>query len=214
MLREAGCVARARWLQVVMAAVISLAFALVLHRWDPVLENWIRDHQNADNLVIARRLSHWGELHLGPLIWLCLLGLFGLWRRVGTLAWAGLTGVLAGCVGGILVNILKVIVGRPRPYTSIPDGIHWFSFGGEYASFPSGHATHCLAIAAAVGVLAPRWGALMVLASVAVGWSRWYLMRHYMTDLWAGACFGLVIGLIFGCAARRLLSVQALDKKL
>lgn len=209
LLREWGVLVRQRWLWLVLFAGFTCIVAGLLHPWDPALEAWVRGHQTPRYAAFAGQLSHWGELHLAPLFALILLAVVGFWRRRPRLGWAALAGLLAGCAGGIFVNILKVIVGRPRPSTSLLDGPNWFHLGYDYASFPSGHATHCMAVAGAVVVLAPRSGAAMIVASLAVGWSRWYLTRHYLTDVWAGSCLGLAIGLLFGLAARRILSRQS-----
>jgi len=36
-----------------------------------------------------------------------------------------------------------------------------------------------------------------------VAWSRLYLERHYVSDVATGGGIGLVIGLLFGAAAKR-----------
>lgn len=200
---------RRGWPGLLLFAVFAVSVALWAHRWDPEWESWASTHQHDDLLSWARFLSDWGRLHLAPLLGLGLLAVVGFWRRSLLLRWAALAGLLSGCLGGIVANVGKIIVGRPRPSTlGVADGAYWFRVGYDYASFPSGHATHCMAVAAAVVVLAPRSGALMILVSLAVGWSRWYLLRHYLTDVWAGSCLGLAIGLLFGLAAKRLLSVK------
>lgn len=198
---------RRSWLGLLLFAVFAVGVALWAHRWDPDWETWASTHQRDGLVDWARLLSDWGRLHLAPLLGLALLAVVGLWRRSVSLRWAALAGLLSGGVGGIAANIGKVIFARPRPSTmGVADGVYWFRMGYDYASFPSGHATHCMAVAAAVVVLAPRSGALMILVSIAVCWSRWYLLRHYLTDVWVGSCLGLAIGLLFGLAAKRLVS--------
>lgn len=211
LLKDAGATARRRWLILLCSTAIVLVMTLVLRHWDPVLTAWLQVHQGGAWVPLAQQLSHWGELHLVPLFSLLLLAGVGWLSRSPPLSISALAGLLAGCTGGILVNILKWVVGRPRPSVSLPDGINWFHLGFNYASFPSGHATHCSAIVAAVMVLAPRTGMAMALASLAIAWSRWYLLRHYVSDLWAGASLGLTIGVIFGFAARRYLAQRAAD---
>lgn len=208
LLREWIRLVSRRWLALLLFGGFTLVIAFWMHWWDPAMEDWVRAHQDNGYSAVAQQLSFWGKLEMAPLLAMILLAVVGFWRQQIVLRWAALSGGLAGCVGGIAVNILKVIVARPRPSTTLADVPHWFHLGYDYASFPSGHATHCMAIAAAVIVLAPRSGAAMVLASLAVGWSRWYLTRHYVTDVWTGSCLGLAIGLLFGLAARKILSGQ------
>lgn len=195
---------RTQALFLVSGTVLATAVVVFLHRFDPVFEAFAREHQRDDLVYVAQKLSAWGELHLGPLIALLIVAAIGAMRRLPRLLWASLSGLLSGGVGGILVNVIKVVAGRPRPCTAIGDGIHWFTTGWDYASFPSGHATHCFAIAAGVAMLAPRAGIVFVLGSIAVSWSRWYLIRHYITDVSAGAWLGIMIGVVIGLAARRV----------
>lgn len=182
----------------VVAAAITF-----LHRWDPTFEAFARDQQREALVYFAQKLSAWGELHMAPLFALVAVAVVGKAKRLPRLLWASLAGLLSGGVGGILVNGVKIIVGRPRPCTPIADGIHWFTTGWDYASFPSGHATHCFAIAAGVSVLSPRLGTVFAVGALAVCWSRWYLVRHYVTDVAAGAWLGIVIGFLIGLAARK-----------
>jgi membrane-associated phospholipid phosphatase len=205
-LPESWRLVRLRWPILLLFGFVALGVGAWIHRWDPVMEEWVRAHQDHTWAVTAAQLSYWGELHLAPVFAVILLAVVGIWRRRPILRWAALAGLLGGCIGGIAANIVKVIIGRPRPSTSLIDGVNWFHLGYDYASFPSGHATHCLGLAAAVIVLAPRSGSVMIIASLAVGWSRWYLVRHYASDVWAGSCLGLAIGLILGFAARRILA--------
>ncbi len=206
LLCESKQIVRERWLALLLFTAFALLVTIWLHRWDPAMQDWIRAHQESAWVGVAQQLSYWGKLHLAPLFGVILMAVVGFWRQLPRLRWAALAGLLGGCVGGVAVNIVKVIVGRPRPFTPLADGANWFHFGYDYASFPSGHAAHCVGMAAAVMVLAPRIGLSMILASIAVGWSRWYLIRHYVTDVWAGSCLGLALGLAVGFAAQRILS--------
>lgn len=208
-LREAAREARARWLTGLLLLLPVLAGVWALHSVDHSLDAWLRLNQKEPWLALGRAASRYGELHFAPLLALALIAAVGLIRRSSALCWAALAGVLAGASGGLLVNIVKIFVGRPRPSTPIPDGIHPFHLGWDFASFPSGHATHCAAITVAVFLLAPRSGLLCLLGSALVMWSRWYLERHYPSDIWAGIWLGATLGLLFGSAAKRVLRAQS-----
>jgi membrane-associated phospholipid phosphatase len=89
--------------------------------------------------------------------------------------------------------VLKEIVYRSRPGTSVPDAIlrHAPAHG---PSFPSGHAIIAFAMA---GILAPYlsrgWRIVAYGVAVAVSISRVYLGAHNPVDVVAGAAAGLVI---------------------
>ncbi len=115
-------------------------------------------------------------------------------RSPGTARWAGLRakaiGVLASVAGtGIFIMIVKVMVGRARPYTG-ELGFSPFTFGSAHASWPSGHTTTAFAFAVAMGLAFPklRWP-LLALAAL-TGFSRMVLNMHYLGDVIMGATIG------------------------
>ncbi|MDI6726576.1 MAG: phosphatase PAP2 family protein [Smithellaceae bacterium] len=94
---------------------------------------------------------------------------------------------------GILINIIKVILGRARPILLREEGLSGFEFfrmGYEYSSFPSGHATTVFALATAIYLLFPRVGLAIYAFALAVGASRVILGAHYLSDVLAGAFLG------------------------
>ncbi len=127
--------------------------------------------------------------------WFWWLGLFilwlvshsSMWKRWSVVEAAGIF-VLAAMVMGI-----KFVVRRKRP-----DG-EWGSIyrNTDPHSFPSGHAARSFLIAVVASALAPAWLAnilwvwapLVALARVAMG-------VHYVSDIVAGAIFGVIVALV------------------
>ena len=110
---------------------------------------------------------------------------------------------------GAVTMVLKVIVGRARPYM-MEYGFFPFTFGSDFASWPSGHATTAFAFAMAAGMAIPvlRWP-LLALAAV-VGYSRMVIGVHYLGDIIMGATIGaLGAVLIYRWMAARLGLEQA-----
>lgn len=116
-----------------------------------------------------------------------------LWQ-VGRRAYAAL--VAAGAGGAwVLAAVLKELFGRPRPAL-----IEWRVHDVTSWSFPSGHATLSMALAAVLAYVVHRlaggWraGAAALLAGSAVvllvGLSRVYLGVHYPSDVAAGYAVG------------------------
>lgn len=150
--------------------------------------------------VIAHR-TEWLTSTLKVLTWLgstafiipagLATGLYFVIRRRDWRPLALLTAAVAGAVG--LYNIVKPLVGRPRPPAAI-----WI---GHYsgAAFPSGHATQSvafyamLAIALGAGPSIRRrailWSAAALVVLI-VGASRIYLGAHWLTDVLAGYALG------------------------
>ncbi len=201
-LRELPAIWQSRRRGLITFFVLWMACWFVAHLFDYSTTAWAHAHADVRWNSLAARTSSWGELQRAPLIALALIAFVGYSTRRWRLAWASLAGALAGTAAGIMVNIIKCFFGRPRPSTGLIDGIYWFKFDWAHQSFPSGHATHCAAIAAAVSILAPRSGLALWAGAFGVMWSRWYSERHYVSDLWGGAGLGITIGLLMGWAAR------------
>jgi len=115
---------------------------------------------------------------------------------------------LAIAVPGLVVTIVKRIVGRARPLVAGDDAFlyKFFLWRVEYASFPSGHATTAFAAAVAFGVLWPRLRPLLWTYAIVIALSRVVVTAHHPSDVVAGAIAGAVGALLVRdwMAARRL----------
>ena len=111
-------------------------------------------------------------------------------------------------VPGLLVAIIKRLIGRARPFVAGEDA--WsslqFVWRPDYASFPSGHATTAFAAAVAIGALWPRARPLMWTYAVTIAISRVAITAHHPSDVIAGAIFGAIGALLVRnwYASRRL----------
>lgn len=157
---------------------------------DPHVTAWVIAHRTG-GLTSALQVLTW----LGSTAVIIPAGLAtGLYFLIRHRDWrplALLTAAVAGAVG--LYDIVKALVGRPRPPAAI-----WI---GHYtgASFPSGHATQSAAFYAMLAILlgaglafrkrAILWGAAALVVLV-VGASRIYLGAHWLTDVLAGYALG------------------------
>jgi len=148
-----------------------------------------------------------GITQFGNSTWMALLVL-GIWAaafalgkaRPHNLAWLSMRKkaalvFAAVAAPGIAVMAIKFLVGRARPYME-EAGFFPFTYGVDYASWPSGHTTTAFAFAAAAGMAMPalRWP-LFILAA-ATGYSRMALGVHYLGDVIAGATLGTVGALL------------------
>lgn len=106
---------------------------------------------------------------------------------------------LAIAVPGLVVTIVKRLIGRARPFVGgEPDAFLYklFLWKVEYASFPSGHATNGFATAVAVGALWPKLRPLMWTVAVLIALSRIVLVAHHPSDVVAGAIAGALGALL------------------
>jgi len=179
---------------------------------------------------IAGEFSYWGDFLPGTLpLSLGLIVAGAIFRRP---AWqrAGLAAFLAAVIAGGFVSSFRVTLGRPRPFATatevsgkigrvpaplvsfgkpaapgeLVDGFYGIQQPMLFHGFPSGHASTSMATAAALAVALPPLGTVAVLGACGVCWSRFYLQRHYLSDLTVGGGVGIAVGLYFGWVARRL----------
>ena len=107
-----------------------------------------------------------------------------------------LTGLLSA---GLMVRILKFMIGRQRPHISPahdamvfdPFNTHW-----HYHSFPSGHAQVCFTVATILSLLHPKGTWFYVLLALTMTLTRPLIGVHFISDIVTGAWVG-VIGVLW-----------------
>jgi membrane-associated phospholipid phosphatase len=91
---------------------------------------------------------------------------------------------------GILINLMKIAIGRTRPHVvetlSWPE-FHPFTVTANFHSFPSGHANTVFAIALAVGFLVPALRRYLLVLAAGLAFCRVLQFRHFVSDSLAGA---------------------------
>ncbi len=123
------------------------------------------------------------------LVGLAAVGLFGgsYWR------WRALVLGASILVTAAVVLLVKFTIRRRRP-----EG----EWGGFYRatdphSFPSGHAARAILLAVLALGLGPAWfGLLLLVWAPLVSLARAAMGVHYLSDVVAGAVFGLLMGLL------------------
>ena len=166
--------------------------------WDLDLVRFVADHRWGPLTVVFAIASAWWVKS----VLLVGIGLVADLRRPPRVPFAAVTALAAyGATSG-LVNVIKVVVDRPRPPVRDPS----IPFEGtlpESMSFPSGHAGTAFAAATVIALVHPRlrWWVLGIATVVAA--SRLYLGVHHLTDVVAGAVLGALVGAAAVWVARR-----------
>ena len=113
--------------------------------------------------------------------------------------------VLVIAVSSVLVGILKIAIGRPRP-KMLTKGIyapHPLHFNYRYYSTPSGHTTTSFAFFSYLAGCFKRYRLLFFSIATLIGISRIMLLYHYPSDVILSAALGYIVGSSARCDGKK-----------
>lgn len=142
----------------------------------------------------AEVITNWGNAVFYPVyLWFLITGIRQ--RKKSRLKFALIFLAVQLSVSLVLVRVMKMAIGKPRPYQG---GLFEpMTTKGAYHSMPSGHTSE---IFGATMPLVFRYKNLLLtlvlgIFAAAVAFSRVYLARHYPSDVFCGWILGSFTGL-------------------
>src|SRR4030066_717455 len=140
-------------------------------------------------------LSYLGKGWIQALFCLVLIAIGLIIKKDEKIVDAGKKGIYAVAASGILSQVIKHIIGRPRPKVLEAFG---FTLGPSlipgFDSFPSGHATSSFAFAYTLTTFFPWMRYLLYGYALLVSISRIYVGAHFPSDVFAGVIMGIWTG--------------------
>ncbi|MDC2978841.1 phosphatase PAP2 family protein [Pelagibacteraceae bacterium] len=97
---------------------------------------------------------------------------------------------------GIITQIIKHVVGRPRPnHTDFENvfSFKYFSLESNFHSFPSGHSSTIFIVCFILVSVAPKLRYFFYFLASVVAFSRVVVGAHFFTDIVAGAILALIL---------------------
>ncbi|MEY3142781.1 MAG: hypothetical protein RLY21_1274 [Planctomycetota bacterium] len=187
------------------AVVCALAFTPIAHVW---LDRGVAEAAHANDLVASQVLQWTTEL--GEAGWwlvpsAILFAIAALQKRHNLARWAFAMFVAVGA-SGLLATGAKYLVGKTRPklwFSESDFGFYPLTYGYDYASMPSGHATTAGAAAVVLALAFPRAAAFILPLGVALACTRVAIHAHYLSDICAGLALGASCALLTFAVWRR-----------
>lgn len=175
-----------------------------LFEWDVPLTRFIRTLNITQTDHLANPwLAHWSNIGdrfgNGETLVVISLAIWAVGWLIKRSEWkaAGWQSLMAHGIAGIISNLMKHLIGRPRP-KFMHAGTHELSpiTGSGWDSFPSGHATASFAVATVLAVRFPRFRYAILLVPLAIAASRVVRGSHFLTDVAGGLLLGYLIGAV------------------
>ena len=97
--------------------------------------------------------------------------------------------LLAILVAGVLTQIIKHVVGRPRPNYSVVENnfdFYFFSLNSSFHSFPSGHTSTIFVVALCFSLFLPKIKYFFIFFASIIAFSRVVVGAHFLTDIIGG----------------------------
>ena len=181
------------WLKL---GLISAGTVLLMQADKQVRELVLKDQSYYKSFPIeAGRI--WGEGYPTAIL-VGAFGLHGLLTNDNTSKKIGFEIVQSALYSGAITTILKVVVGRARPFTNKGDATYkpFSLFDDDFHSFPSGHTTLAFSLSTVLSknVKSDLFKVIAYIPAILTVVSRVYQDNHWATDVLASAAIGYFVG--------------------
>ncbi|WP_269931627.1 phosphatase PAP2 family protein [Aminobacter sp. HY435] len=204
--------------QLSIVALVGAVAVAILFPFDARVMDFVLSHRGRlTGWMAALSQSGKSEWFLVPALVFYLLAATADWRGNGHRVKSRLVTVFgqsaflfgAVAISGIAVNLVKIVVGRARPWMFGEVGAYHFDpfvVSKYLSSFPSGHSTTLGAVAAVLCIWFPRQWPLFCGVGIVLSMMRVAAAAHYPSDVVAGFFFGVIVTVVMArfLAARRV----------
>ncbi|HEX8170930.1 MAG TPA: phosphatase PAP2 family protein [Thermoanaerobaculia bacterium] len=177
--------------RIAVALVASAIVTALVWLWcDAAVLRWAERVQSDFTEDVIRILNRLGG-GMNPLLIVAFFLVAGVAYRERRWVGYAIAMAFSGAAAGLLAQIVKLLSGRARPELWLGPA-HYAP--GSSTSFPSGHTVGAFALAGVL-LFAARSRSLRVVAIVLaalVALSRVLAFRHWLSDVTASACIGLI----------------------
>lgn len=121
-----------------------------------------------------------------------------IWRRTHQVAWLVMFVASANLASRVVAGVVKVPVGRLRPFEVIANGT-WdpLAFFKHGSAFPSGHVAHFWGLFFPLALLFPRYRIPLLLIPLFIAIARVGVNEHWCSDVFASISIAALLTLLF-----------------
>jgi len=174
---------------------IIIALLPVIFLEDNLIRTLLKEHRIHVLFKLMHFLTWLGVGWVLAAVAAILLGI-GYLRQYSKLIKAAVLSLIALAISGLAVQMIKHLIGRPRPRLVEQGIVSWGpSLQSGHDSLPSGHALSSFAMAAVLSSFYPTGQWVWYSLAVLVAFTRIYIDAHFASDVFVGAVLGVLIGI-------------------
>ncbi|MCI1956647.1 MAG: phosphatase PAP2 family protein [Oscillospiraceae bacterium] len=157
---------------------------------DVTILNYVQDHfHNKITDFVFTLLSRIGNAGAVWIAFAIFLGTSRPTRRYALMLFFSIA------LAHLISQILKPVIGRPRPFVAYPGRQLLIHTPGGY-SCPSGHSASSFAAATVICMADRSFGLIALLLACSIAFSRIFLFVHYPSDTVAGSLLGVFCAIL------------------